>query len=200
MPRTRRTQLSVEDRLTRNPSYRLRKFNFVDPFPGIHGTLPEKMVYAELSRRNIPFLFLNDIRFQIPEIDFDKWYQADFVLPDLKIIIEVQGAYWHSKPKTIDEDAYKFAIYQTTGWKALAWWDYDILSRLQELFIETPELLAASRYDPHSGRSGELPVQRRTKVDTSKGIRTLNERRFRAKMVKTSRRKIRKATGFYATK
>jgi len=198
MVRRKKDILSVADRIATPATQRVKKNQlWIDPFPEIHGTRPEKMVYAELTRRGIPFLFLNDMRFQISEIDFDKWYQADFVLPDLKIIIEVQGAYWHSKPATIDEDAYKFAIYQTTGWKPLAWWDYDIESRLQELFSESPELTAASNFAPYWGKSKELPVQRRTKIDTSKGIRTLNERRFRAKMVQESRRKIRKATGFY---
>lgn len=200
MVRVRKSILSVSDRIDRAENRRVRKEVWVDPFPLGFGTLPEKMVYAELSRRKIPFYYLNDLRFHIPEIDFDKWYQADFVLPNQKIIIEVQGAYWHSKPATIDEDAYKFAIYQTTGWKPIAWWDYDILERLQDLFSEVPELLAASDYSPNYGKSSELTPQRRTKTDTSKGIRTLNERRFRAKMATTSRRKIRKATGFYATK
>ena len=199
MVRRRKDIVSVADRIGRSDTRRIRKEQWVDPFPLGFGTLPEKLVYAELTRRNIPFYYLNDIRFQIPEIDFDKWYQADFVLPEQKIIIEVQGAYWHSKPATIDEDAYKFAIYQTTGWKPLAWWDYDIESRLQELFFEVPELMAASNFAPIYGRSSELTPQRRTKTDTSKGIRTVNERRFRAKMATTSRRKLRKATGFYAT-
>jgi len=199
MVRRRKDIVSVADRIGRSTNRRIRNEKWVDPFPLGFGTLPEKMVYAELTRRNIPFYYLNDVRFQIPEIDFDKWYQADFVLPNQKIIIEVQGAYWHSKPATIDEDAYKFAIYQTTGWKPLAWWDYDIESRLQELFFEVPELLAASSFNPTYGRSTELAPQRRTKTDTSKGIRTVNERRFRAKMATTSRRKIRKAIGFYAT-
>lgn len=198
MVRRRKDILSVADRIGRPDTQRTRKEQWVDPFPLGFGTLPEKLVYAELTRRNIPFLYLNDIRAQIPEIDFDQWYQADFIIPSLKIIIEVQGAFWHSKPATIDADAYKFAIYQTIGWKPLAWWDYDIESRLQDLFFESPELTAASSFAPTYGRSSELPVERRTKTDTSKGIRTLNERRFRAKMITVSRRKIRKATGFYA--
>lgn len=173
---------------------RLPSSHWIDMFPEIHGTQPEKMVYAELTRRGIPFLFLNDIRFQIPEIDFDKWYQADFVMPDLKLIIEVQGAYWHSMAKTIEEDAYKFAIYQTTGWKALAWWDYDILDHLQDLFLAEPLLTSISNTSPRFG-STEMAVQRRTKIDTSKGIRTLNSKRFKAKNVTVNKRTLRKAIG-----
>ena len=179
---------------TANRNQQLKNSQWVDLFPEIHGTVPEKMVYAELTRLGIPFLFLNDIRFQIPEIEFDKWYQADFVIPDLKLIIEVQGAYWHSMSKTIEEDAYKFAVYQVTGWKALAWWDYDILDHLQDLVAAEPLLMAAARPGIRN-KSMELPVQRRTKIDTSKGIRTVNSRRFKAKNVKVSKRSMRKAIG-----
>lgn len=150
---------------------------WVDPFPNVHGTLPEKMVYAALSARNIPFLFLNDIHFEIPEIGFIKDYQADFVIPSLHLIIEVQGAFWHSKPKTVEADAFKFAIYEVTGWKALAWWDFDIINNINALFAASPELSAISSSQPGGLVSAELPVQKRTKVDTSKGIRTLNHNR-----------------------
>lgn len=200
MTRFRKSELTVAQRLGLSDKQRAHVAAWVDPFPEIHGTLPEKMVYAELSRRNIPFLFLNDIHIQVPEILLDKWYQADFIIPSAKIIIEVQGAFWHSKSATIDADAYKLALYEVSGYTALAWWDYDILSRLQELFFEAPALNALSNFAVSFGRSAELPVQRRTKIDTSKGIRTLNERRYRGNMATTSRRKVRKAIGFYGTK
>lgn len=199
MPRQLFNIATAEKRMaTRNGFVTRGVFNWVDPFPEVHGTLPEKMVYAELSRRRIPFLFLNDIRFQIPEIEFDKQYQADFVLPQLKLIIEVQGAYWHSMDKTIEADAFKFAIYETAGYKALAWWDFDIIERLHDLFINEP-LLVSAGIGYNNSNSSELPVISRKKQDTSKGIRTLNMRRRRQPSPKTSRRKLRKATyGFTA--
>lgn len=169
-----------------------------DPFPEVHGTLPEKMVYAELSRRGIPFLFLNDVTINIPDLDFLKDYQADFVLPAQKLIIEVQGAFWHTKPKTIESDAYKFALYETVGYKVLAWWDFDIVARLPDLFQAEPLLVQATTY-PQFFRSSELPVTKRTKVDTSKGIRTLNSRRKRGQQPTVSRRKIRKARSSYGS-
>lgn len=173
---------------------RLKKDQWVDLFPEIHGTQPEKMVYAELTRLGIPFLFLNDMRFQIPEIDFDKWYQADFIIPSIRVIIEVQGAYWHSKPDALESDAFKLAVYESTGWKALAWWDYDILDHVQELVMAEPLLLSIAHPGIHN-HSTELPVQRRTKIDTSKGIRTLNSRRFKAKNVIVKKNTIRKSIG-----
>lgn len=168
---------STKDLLKKDGRLRVRiNKNWIDPFPTVHGTLPEKIVYAELSRRNIPFLFLNDMHFVFPEIDFDKEYQADFVIPSLRLIIEVQGAFWHSKPGTIESDAFKFAVYETGGYRVLAWWDFDIISNIHALFGADPQLSAASAPNSNT-KSAELPVQKRTKVDTSKGIRTLNKKR-----------------------
>lgn len=178
MPRriNRKVRLTTQERADRSLIQRApRNQGWFDPFPWVHGTLPEKMVYAELSRRGIKFLFLNDIDFTIPEIEFNKQYQADFVLPDHKIIIEVQGAYWHSMPKTIESDAFKFAVYEITGYQVLAWWDYEIVDNLQELIAAVPVLAG---YNPTYGAgSSELPAKSRKKQDTSKGIRTLNQKR-----------------------
>lgn len=162
---------------------RFRKGQWIDPFPWVHGTVPEKMVYAELSRRRIPFYFLNDITFNFPEIELTKEFQADFIIPSLKLIIEVQGAFWHSKPKTVEADAVKMAFYELGGYRVLAWWDFDILSRLHELFAEDAQLTAASVWSRENNAT-ELTPLKRTKVDTSKGIRTLNRKLADAKAYK----------------
>ena len=168
----------------RSKKYYIRRGEkFVDPFPFIHGTVPEKMVYAALSRYGIPFLFLNDLNFNIPDLDFSKTYQADFIIPSAQLIIEVQGAYFHSMPKTIESDAFKFAIYEVSGYKALAWWDYDIYERLDALIMAEPALVALMQ-NQVSYRSTELPAVARTKVDTSKGIRVLNSKRALRKQYK----------------
>lgn len=147
---------------------------WIDPFPTVHGTLPEKIVYAALSARGIRFYFLNDITTNIPEINIYKEYQADFILPDHKVIIEVQGYYWHSKPGAIESDAFKFAMYQSAGYRPLAWWDFEILEDINSLFLRDLPALASSR---HLSASSELAPIKRTKVDTSKGIVTLNKKR-----------------------
>lgn len=199
MPKIIRKTVSAKRRIERDrrqPAQRNNKW--IDLFPQIHGTVPEKMVYAELTRLGIPFLFLNDVRFQLPEIEFDKSYQADFVIPSLKLIIEVQGAFWHSKEKTIESDAFKFAIYEVGGYRVLAWWDYDILSRLQDLFIAEPALMAIAK-PANRVVSTELNPIVRTKIDTSKGIRTLNSRRKRAPAPTLRKKKLRKGIMTYAT-
>lgn len=194
MPRLvkyRPNRISTKVRAERMAIKRYRKGTWVDPFPWVHGTLPEKMVYAELSRRGIPFLFLNEINFKIPEIDFNKDYQADFVIPSLNIIIEVQGAFWHSKPKTVESDAFKFAIYQLKGYKVLAWWDYEIMTDLAGLIAREPKLTGASIPLNFQTGSSELKARSRKKPDTSKGIRTLNRKRANAQAWKRKAVRVR---------
>lgn len=192
MARYLRSTASADKRRTTSLKQRASpRGQWVDPYPWVHGTLPEKMVYAELSRLGIPFLYLNDIQFEISDLEFSKEYQADFVFPDIRLIIEVQGAYFHSMQKTIEADAFKFAVYEMTGWTVRAWWDYEILSGVQNLVIGEPLLRSLIR-PTNSARPSELPVVKRSKVDTSQGIRTINQRRFRPKAVKVNKRKLRK--------
>lgn len=186
MPRItvqRKGRLSTEERARRAGLSRFRKGQWVDPFPWVQGTLPEKMVYAELSKRGIRFAFQNEIRFQIPEIDFNKVYRPDIAIPSMKIIIEVQGSYWHSTDEAIENDAYKFAIYQTLGWKVLVWWDYEIVSRLQELIAAEPALQGQVPLRVNTATTEYVYTKKRT-IDDSKGIRTLNYKRGQRKQYK----------------
>lgn len=197
----RKNPLSKAQQKRRVSSYAVRGYKeWLDPFPTVHGTRPEKMVYAALSARRIRFYFLNDIMTSVPELDIFKEYQADFILPDHKIIIEVQGAYWHSKPETVEADAFKFAMYQTMGYTVLAWWDYDIESNVNLLFTLEPRLIG---YGVHSDTvNTELTPIKRTKVDTSQGIRTLNQRRAaknRYKKTPIAYSKRKPVSGFYAS-
>lgn len=175
--------------------------NWIDPYAAVHGTAPEKRVYEALSRRNIPFYFLNDTKFTIPELDLVEEFQSDFILPDYKVIIEVQGAYWHSKPSTIESDAYKFAIYQMNGYRVLAWWDYEIMGDLNGLFHR--DLPGIGAFDPMKTASTELPAYSRKKQDTSKGIRTLNQKRgqrlsYKKPAVRVKSKLKRKSYGGYS--
>lgn len=196
MPRYIRYNPNLYDRqeqTKRSRSYRVSGYKrWIDPHPEVHGTRPEKMVYDQLTRRGIKFYFLNEFTYSIPEIDFLKEYQTDFVLPDQKIIIEVQGAYWHSKPSAIESDAFKLAVYQSAGWHVLAWWDFDIEDDINKLFRNEP-LLASYGYI-YSNISTELPPVSRKKQDTSQGIRTLNAKRalrvsYRKKAISVKKRK-----------
>ena len=206
MPRLKKNTSTVKRRIETADKYNLKNtFDFFDPFkqPLGFGTLPEKLVYAALTRMGIPFYYLNDISFSDPEIDFFKEYQADFIIPSVKVIIEVQGSYWHSKPAAIEADSYKLAVYESFGYKALAWWDFDIFDHLDMLISSEPLLLSVSHPDPQlGGKSMELTPMKRTKTDTSQGIRTLNARKFKGykKFQGASRKTQRKVQSSYESR
>lgn len=171
----RKNPLSRKQKEARLKQYSVNGYKrWIDPFPLVHGTEPEKRVYAALVQRGIRFYFLNDISTSIPEINIFKEYQADFILPDQKVIIEVQGYFWHTKPGAVESDAFKFAMYEAAGWRPLAWWDFDIIENVDNLFARD---LPTLRDNLGKSLNTELTPIKRTKVNTSKGIVTLNKKR-----------------------
>lgn len=203
MPRYKTTVTTIKRRKeTSAKTYVKNVFDFVDMFPEVHGTLPEKIVYNALHRAGITFLFLNDISFNDPNIDFYKTYQADFIIPSVKVIIEVQGSYWHSKPTAIEADAYKMAVYESFGYKALAWWDYEIMNNVADLIGNEPLLVSQTNPAWRVGKSAELPVVARTKVDTSQGIRTMNARKKKPYRVRNqlAKKQVRKVQSGYVAR
>lgn len=164
---------------------------WIDPFPTVQGTRPEKIVYAELNARSIPFYFQTEIDLNFSDVDVFKVFRPDFVIPDMKIIIEVQGSYWHSQAKTIESDATKFTFYELAGYKVLIWWDYDIETNLHLLFALAG---LSSRVSGVNRKNQEVITSRRVYRDDSKGIRTINRKRgirmeYKRKAVRILRRK-----------
>jgi len=203
MPRYKTTRTTVKRRIESGDKYYKKGlYEWQDPFPEVHGTKPEKMVYAALTQAGIPFYFLNDISFSSPDIDFFKEYQADFIIPSVKVIIEVQGSYWHSKPAAIESDSYKLAVYKSFGYTPLVWWDYQIMTNLAELLTSSGVLLSAPRSAKNGRGTTELTPMKRTKVDTSKGIRTMNARKRKpySTFIGASKRSSRKVKSSYGTK
>jgi very-short-patch-repair endonuclease len=200
MPRIKRTITTTKRKQqSYDRRYKTNLFDWIDPFPLGFGTLPEKIVYNALTQAGIEFYYLNDVTFAKPEIDFLKTYQADFIIPSVKVIIEIQGSYWHSKPAAIEADAYKMAVYEAFGYKALAWWDFDIFNNLQDLLANSGILLTAPRVRPQLGKSTELTPLARTKTDTSQGIRTMNARKRKPyrTFIGAGKRTLRKSVNSY---
>lgn len=107
---------------------------WVDPYYDIPGSEIEKMVLADLARRGVFFIFraqTNDIGgFVQPD------WEADFLLPQHKIWIEVQGSYFHSLPGQIEADSLRYASLEMEGWKPVFLWEFDIRNRLHDLLNE----------------------------------------------------------------
>jgi hypothetical protein len=130
---------------------RVRVPRWVDPYFFIQGSSIEKMVMAELVRRGIYFEHTpqtNNLPWAAwmiePRKDPRQW-EADFLIPQYKIWIEIQGSYFHTLPGQVETDALRFAYIESVGWKPIAWWEDDIRTRLPELFDAVPEFYEINR-------------------------------------------------------
>lgn len=123
---------------------------WIDPWWFIVGSEPEKMVMAELARRGIYFQFRepsNDLGGYV-----DPTWEADIKVPQHKIWIEIQGAYYHTLPGQLKSDAIRFAAIKMAGWRPLFWWEWDIRARLNDLFDEVPEFYQVKNNEEKAAR------------------------------------------------
>lgn len=139
-------RILVRDRRRKGPVVgRYKHPTWIDPYPWIPGTVPEKMVFAELMSRRIEFIFqalgfppgheneqhlvarLQDIR-------------PDFLIPSIFAAIEVQGTYFHTQPAAEQHDLDKATEYRAWGWKVYWLWDTDILRNVAEAVDSCPQL------------------------------------------------------------
>lgn len=151
MPRTfvRRNGERVRQTVAR--SIKIYVPHWVDPYVWIQGSSIEKMVMAELVRRGIYFEHTP----QTNSLPWPSWmftnksnprnWEADFLLPQYKIWIEIQGSYFHTLPGAVEHDALRFAYIEAVGWKPIFWWEEDIRNRLQDLFNAVPEFYNVNR-------------------------------------------------------
>lgn len=118
---------------------------WVDPYFFIQGSSIEKMVMTELIRRGIYFEHtpqtnpLPWLPWMMEENRHPENWEPDFLLPQYKIWIEIQGAYFHTLPGQVETDALRFAFIEQAGWRPIAWWEDDIRNRLHDLFNAVPE-------------------------------------------------------------
>lgn len=196
MVRLRKTTTTAQQRAKTAGKYRARVTKqWFDPTPEIDGTHPEKLVINRLILMQIPFVSQGYVNINIPELDLNKDYRPDILIPDIKLIIQVQGAYWHSKPAQVDADAYLNALYEAVGYRVIDWWDYDIETNLDALFQSEPQL--ANWTGPRGGR--ETAGLRQSDIDDAKGIRTLNAKKARGATAARSTRKSLKKSSLKVT-
>lgn len=138
----------------RRPVKGLRRIRFfkaawIDPFFDVQGSSIEKMVLAEFIRRGIYFEHtpqtnpLPWLPWMLKEKHTENW-EPDFLLPQYRIWIEVQGAYFHTLRGQVETDAVRFAMISAVGWRPIAWWEDDIRTRLPELMDAVPEFYRVS--------------------------------------------------------
>lgn len=144
----------------RRPQTGARRIRFYvptwkDPFFWIQGSVPEKMVMAELVRRGIYFEHTpqkNNLGG-----DVDPTWEADFLFPQYKIWLEVNGLYFHTLPGAAEKDALRRVMIEDAGWKFIAFWDFDILTRLQDIMNEVPEFYRVNLSKQRGRKNHNLP-------------------------------------------
>ena len=77
---------------------------------------------SKLQRRLIPIFDRLNIKWE--EEYRIRWWHFDYFLPDKKVLIEVQGNYWHSKPEAVVRDKRKRTfVKNNTDFKLVEIWE-----------------------------------------------------------------------------
>jgi hypothetical protein len=101
--------------------FKLHKPEWIDPYPQIEGTEPEKRIFAMLMLMGIYFIYQG----QVPEFEKggSKWqtlaipgYKPDFVLPEYKLIIDPFSPFHHSLKNAVQRDVRKIVTYSAAGY------------------------------------------------------------------------------------
>lgn len=112
--------LLVRRRRRASTNFRLHKPKWIDPFPAIPGTEPEKRVFAALVQRGIYFVYQG----QIPELERGLYttmaiagYKPDFLLPQYRLIIDPFSPFHHSLEEAVQRDTLKYGTYLSLGYR-----------------------------------------------------------------------------------
>jgi hypothetical protein len=123
---------------------------FVDYYPDLLATKPEKHLFRALVERRINFYqapYWGDFPFTV---DKKEKARPDFLLPDYKIIIEVLSTYWHSRWGVPNRDAVRHAMYTASGFQVYYFSDDEIMRDINACLDSIPELVnPAIRGDRH---------------------------------------------------
>lgn len=125
--------------------FKIKKAEWIDPFPWIPGTHPEKLLFASLVARRIYFIFQGDFpitdRFVFPLLQ-DRNFKPDFVVPEWKIIYDPYGDFAHSRPESIGTpahpgpDVWKQVYYEGKGYEFIHPWSSQIETLGPEWMID----------------------------------------------------------------
>lgn len=198
MPRYKRTLTTAKNRAEKSGKYYIRNvYEWVDPYPDVLGSKPGKMVYARLMLMQIPFYFQSDFKISLPLLGLFKTYRPDFYIPSLKLVIEVNGEYFHFKPDVMADDAFKYSLYMAMGYKVVAWYDFEIESNLDKLITRDTGLTTYT-----GRRGGRMLLGTEKNIDDLAGLRKANQskRKPYSYFVGAKKSNYRKGLRSYATK
>lgn len=185
-----RTFIRHERQVRDSRGFRVYDPQWIDPYWWIQGSEIEKMVMVEFVRRGIYFEHTpqtNNVGHGVPA----DW-EADFLLPQHKIWVEIQGAYFHTLPQAIRSDALRFVTIEAAGWRPIFWWEWDIRTRLVELMDAVPEFYRVRPALERGRVSGGLPFyEGGDGIDHLAGLRKALQNRARPGQLVVRRRRRR---------
>jgi hypothetical protein len=137
---------------------RLHPAPWIDPYPWVPGTLPEKMLFAELVFRRIYFVFQGDFTPQekqlIPTLQVPG-FKPDFLLPEYRVVLDPFGEFAHTQGDSIQRDRLKYVVYTGIGYSFYHPWASEITDRGAALFLDKVVEL------------GRPPVQKLSPIDAA---------------------------------
>jgi hypothetical protein len=110
--------------------FRLHKPQWIDPFPQIPGTEPEKRIFAALVARGVYFVYQDSV----PEASEEDnryisarpmEYVPDFVLPEYRVVIDPFSPFHHSLHGAVETDTRKIALHMALGYRYYHPWALD---------------------------------------------------------------------------
>lgn len=130
--------------------FKLHKPHWIDPFPWIPGTVPEKMIFEALYRRQIYFIFQAEWADVIANsatgaadlpVLYAPAFKPDFVLPEYRVVIDPFSEFHHSLPGAVKRDIEKRVLYSAMGWTFVTPWAHEVVERGGYAIVdEIPEL------------------------------------------------------------
>lgn len=131
MARRRGSNARIQIRRKRRQTpgkFKLKKPKWIDPYPWIPGTEPEKRIFEALVLRRIYFIFQG----QVPEFEKGgKFYslrnpgwKPDFVLPEYKVCLDPFSPFHHSLEAAQRKDQIKIANFEAIGYHYIHPWAF----------------------------------------------------------------------------
>ncbi len=114
--------------------------DLIDYWGHIPATIPEKFIFAELIRRGVSFAFSNVFGDMPFTADKEERYRPDFLLMDYRIIIEVAGIYWHTRPGMYEYDTVRAQLFIASGYQVYIFTDLEILDDVVATLDKIPEI------------------------------------------------------------
>lgn len=129
----RKLVAALREKFRTDPSYRA-KMGMIQRGQSNKQSEPERLLHAALDKRVFKYSGLTNK-------DYGQPISADIIAPKVKLIVQVDGCYWHECPKhgsgkfpnKRDADKRLTNLAQRSGWTVLRFWEHNIRHSLERV-------------------------------------------------------------------